>query len=251
MTMNAAPSNEPTVGPSTAASAIPSLLPSASPSAVPSASPSDEPVLRVKEPPLDLGLAESYAILAGSTVTSTGVVGTVITGNIGIFPGSAITGFPPAVLNGAVTIYGASGSAQGDLTTAYNTLAGKAFNTTLSNQDLGGMTLLPNVYKFDAAAALNGQLTLDARGDAAAVWVFQIGTSLLVGEGSSILFKDSIGNPDYVYWQVGSTATLETQHLQPWGVARSMPSRIIPSSAFHPPPPSHGPPRAPLWLAPL
>ncbi len=158
---------------------------------------------------LDLGLAEPYAILAGTTVTSTGVVGTVVTGNIGIFPGSAITGFPPAVLNGAIdAANGASGGAQGDLTTAYNMLASKAFNTTLSNQDLGGMTLFPGVYKFDAAAAMNGMLTLDARGDPTAVWTFQIGSSLLIAEGSSIIFKNSIGNPDYVYWQVGSSATL-------------------------------------------
>jgi len=161
------------------------------------------------ELPLDLGLAEPYAILAGTTVTSTGVVGTVVTGNIGIFPGSAITGFPPAVLNGAIdAANGASGGAQGDLTTAYNVLASKAFNTTLSNQDLGGMTLFPGVYKFDAAAAMNGMLTLDARGDPTAVWTFQIGSSLLIAEGSSIIFKNSIGNPDYVYWQVGSSATL-------------------------------------------
>ena len=161
------------------------------------------------ELPLDLGLAEPYAILAGTTVTSTGVVGTVVTGNIGIFPGSAITGFPPAVLNGAVdSANGASGNAQGDLTTAYNFLANKASNTTLSNQDLGGMTLFPGVYKFDAAAAMNGMLTLDARGDPTAIWTFQIGSSLLIAEGSSIIFKNSIGNPDYVYWQVGSSATL-------------------------------------------
>lgn len=162
------------------------------------------------EVPLDLGLAGSYAILAGSTITSTGTVGTVITGNMGVFPGSAVTGFPPAVLNGAITIYGASGSAQGDLTTAYNVLAGKAFTSTLSNQDLGGMTLIPGVYKFDATATLNGILTLDALGDSTAVWTFQIGSSFMVGGGSSIIFKNSIGAADYVYWQVGTTATIAT-----------------------------------------
>jgi len=64
------------------------------------------------------------------------------------------------------------------------------------------------VYKFDKFASMTGMLTLDALGDAAAVWTFQIGSSLLIAEGSSILFKDSIGNPDYVYWQVGTSATL-------------------------------------------
>lgn len=70
------------------------------------------------------------------------------------------------------------------------------------------MTLLPGVYKFNGATTMNGMLTLYAKGDTAAVWIFQIGTSLLIAEGSSIIFKDSIGNIDYVYWQVGSSATL-------------------------------------------
>ncbi len=161
------------------------------------------------EAPLDLGLAAPYAILAGSTVTSTGVAGTVVTGKIGVFPGYDITGFPPAVLVGSMdSANGAAGGAKGDLTTAYNVLAGKAFDVTLTNQDLGGMTLIPGVYKFDSAAAMNGMLTLDALGDASAVWTFQVGSSLLIAEGSSIIFKDSIGNPDYVYWQAGTSVTL-------------------------------------------
>eukprot|EP01032_Pedospumella_encystans_P015206 gene15206-17412_t len=179
-----APSTTPTQDPSTVPSEQPSFVPSASPTVTPSLMPSATPTVTVSSGPtfvnqptpfdglpIDLGLAEPYAILAGTTVTSTGVVGTVVTGNIGIFPGSAITGFPPAVLNGAVdAANGASGNAQGSLTTAYNQLAGMAFNTTLSNQDLGGMTLPPGVYKFDAMANMNGILTLDARGDPAAVW---------------------------------------------------------------------------------
>ena len=160
--------------------------------------------------PLDLGTAGSFAILAGSTVTSTGTVGTVITGDIGVWPGSAVTGFPPAVLNGAIANNGDSGTAQGDLTAAYNALAGKAFTATLSTQDLGGMTLLPGVYKFDGVSTMNGMLTLDAQGNSNAIWTFQIGSSLAVAAGSSVIFKDSIGNPDYVYWQVGTTATLAT-----------------------------------------
>eukprot|EP01032_Pedospumella_encystans_P012299 gene12299-14238_t len=129
------------------------------------------------EEPVDLGTAASYAVLAGSTVTSTGTVGTVINGNIGVFPGSATTGFPPAVVNGEISTYGASGTAQNDLTTAYNFLAGKPFNTTLSGQDLGGMTLLPGVYKFDDVATLNGILVLDARNVSTSMWTFQIGST--------------------------------------------------------------------------
>ena len=160
--------------------------------------------------PLDLGKAGAYAVLAGSTVTSTGTVGTIITGDVGVFPGSAITGFPPAIINGAIATYGAAGDAQGDLTAAYNTLAGKALTATLSNQDLGGMTLIPGVYKFDETASMNGILTLDAQGNPNAIWTFQIGSSLMIAQASSIIFRNSIGNPDYVYWQVGTTATLAT-----------------------------------------
>jgi len=160
--------------------------------------------------PVNLGKAGAFAVLAGSTVTSTGTVGTIITGDVGVFPGSAITGFPPAIINGAVATYGAAGDAQGDLTAAYNTLAGKALTATLSNQDLGGMTLIPGVYKFDETASMNGMLTLDAQGNPNAIWTFQIGSSLLIAQASSIIFRNSIGNPDYVYWQVGTTATIAT-----------------------------------------
>eukprot|EP01032_Pedospumella_encystans_P012300 gene12300-14239_t len=132
--------------------------------------------------PLDLGKAGAYAVLAGSTVTSTGTVGTILTGDVGVFPGSAITGFPPAIINGAIATYGAAGDAQGDLTAAYNTLAGKALTATLSNQDLGGMTLIPGVYKFDETASMNGMLTLDAQGNPNAIWTFQIGSSLLIAQ---------------------------------------------------------------------
>ncbi len=161
--------------------------------------------------PLDLGLAEPYAILAGSAVTSAGTVGTVVNGDIGVSPGSAVDGFPPAIINGAINAAnGAAEGAKSSLTTAYGILVAKPFNTTLTSQDLGGMTLLPGVYKFDGGAAMNGMLTLEAAGDAAAVWIFQISSTLLVAQGSSVIFKNSVGNPDYVYWQVGSSATLAT-----------------------------------------
>ena len=164
-----------------------------------------------KDTPLDFGSASGYAILAGSTITSTGAVGTVITGNMGVFPGTAVTGFPPAVLNGAIDSGNtAAGNAQGSLTVAYNTAAAKQFDTSLSNTDLGGMTLLPGVYNFDGVGSLNGMLTLDANNDPDAVWTFQIASELYVALGSSMIFKDSIGNPDHVYWQVGTSAVLNT-----------------------------------------
>lgn len=159
--------------------------------------------------PLDLGFARPYAILAATTVTSTGVVGTVVMGSIGVFPGTAVTGFPPAVLSGSINAANsASGSALGSLTTAFNIAAAKPVTKDLSNMDLGGMILLPGVYKFDDTAALNGALTLNANGNPNAVWTFQIANTLLIAESSTVGFKNGVGNPDYVYWQVGTSATL-------------------------------------------
>eukprot|EP01032_Pedospumella_encystans_P017847 gene17847-20326_t len=122
--------------------------------------------------PIDLGLADSYAILAGSTVTSTGTIGTKITG--------ALVGFPPALINGTIHAGTATANdAQTSLVTAFNALAGKPYNVDLTSQNLGGMDLVAGVYKFDIEALLTGVLTLDANGDASAVWVFQTGTFLL------------------------------------------------------------------------
>ena len=74
--------------------------------------------------------------------------------------------------------------------------------------DLGGMTLPPGVYKFDAAATLTGDLTLDANGDINATWVFQIGSELSLNENCAIRFTNDFGNADFIYWQVGSSAVI-------------------------------------------
>jgi len=159
--------------------------------------------------PIDLGFASHYAVLAGSAVTSAGQSGTVIYGDVGVNPGTAIAGFPPATCIGTLDAGNAAASAaQGSLTTAYNEAAGRATTTILTNQDLGGMTLSPGVYTFNSIAELNGDLTLDALGDADAVWIFQFASALNIAQSSSVLFKDSVGNPEYVYWQMGSSATI-------------------------------------------
>jgi type VI secretion system secreted protein VgrG len=103
---------------------------------------------------------------------------TNITGNLGVSPGSAVTGFPLGTVTGGA-IYGPGGvsdPAQSNLTTAYNGLAGMpvSSNGNLSGQDLGGLTLKSGVYHFDTSAQLTGTLTLDAQGNNNAFWVFQI-----------------------------------------------------------------------------
>src|SRR5688500_2460868 len=156
-----------------------------------------------------LGTADLFAALGGSTVTNTGA--TVLFGNLGVWPGTAITGFPPGVVvNG--TIHAGDGvaqQAQTDLTVAYNIILSEAFDVDLTGQDLGGMTLTPGVYKFDASAPLNGTLTLDALGDPNARFDFQIGSTFLAGSNSAVVMINA-GDACNVYWQVGSSATLGT-----------------------------------------
>jgi hypothetical protein len=104
-----------------------------------------------------LGTAGSFAVLAGSTVTNTGP--TVIDGDVGVSPGSAVTGFPPGIVNGVIHAADAvAGQAQLDNLTAYNTLAGRPIATNLTGQDLGGKTLIAGVYGFNTSASLIGRL---------------------------------------------------------------------------------------------
>jgi hypothetical protein len=161
---------------------------------------------------VNLGTADSFAVLAGSTVTNTGA--TTVHGNLGVWPGSAITGILPAMVTGG-TIHAGDAvamQAQNDLTTAYNFAAGEACTTVLTGQDLGGLTLTPGVYCFASSAQLTGTLTLNAQGDPNAVFLFQIGSTLTTASNSSVVFINSTssGQGDTVFWQVGSSATLGT-----------------------------------------
>jgi len=156
-----------------------------------------------------LGSAASFAVLGGSTVTNTGP--SVIQGNLGVSPGSAVTGFPPGqVTHGSIHAGDAvAANAQHAVTTAYNTLAGMAPTTNLTGQDLGGLTLTPGVYRFDSSAQLTGALTLNALGNPNALFVFQIGSALTTASASSVLMTNGADDCN-VYWQVGSSATLGT-----------------------------------------
>ncbi len=156
-----------------------------------------------------LGTAESFAVLGGSTVTNTGP--TIVTGDLGVSPGTAVTGFPPGIVIGG-TIHAADAvalQAQSDTTTAYNNLAGQACDFNLTGQDLVGMTLVPGVYCFSSSAQLTGTLTLNAQGDPNAVWVFQIGSTLTTASNASVLLING-AQPCNVFWQVGSSATIGT-----------------------------------------
>jgi hypothetical protein len=158
-----------------------------------------------------LGAAWTFAIFAGTTITNVPNVGTHLYGDIGTFPGSAIDGFPPGIVDGNTYSAGAyAGIVVGDIRIAYNNATGQPFTQTLTDTDLGGLTLTPGVYKFDDAAALSaGQLFFDAQGDVDAVWIFQIVTSLNVASGTGMFFTSGLGNANNVFWAVGSSATLK------------------------------------------
>ncbi|MFH1517275.1 MAG: ice-binding family protein, partial [Pseudomonadota bacterium] len=155
---------------------------------------------------------ESFAILSGQTITNTGP--TTILGNIGVFPGSTFTGAGSVTQTGATYLGTAlAGRMQDDLTTLYNVLAGRPTSAggDLTGQALGGLILQPGVYNFDTSAGLAvGQtLTLDGNGDPNSVFIFNIGSTLTLGSGSTIQLISGVEGRN-VFYRVGSSATLGT-----------------------------------------
>jgi hypothetical protein len=173
---------------------------------------------------VNLGTANNYGVLAGSTVVNnTGPTvingGGVGPGDVGLYPGTSIVGFPPGTVTPPGTIQAASGAtltAQNDLKTAYNVAAGLAPTANLTGTDLGGLTLTPGVYFFSSSAGLTGTLTLNDQGNPDAVFVFQIGSTLTTASSSSVVTENngSPTTPDIsVFWQVGSSATLGSSSI--------------------------------------
>ncbi len=154
-----------------------------------------------------LGSAQNFAVLGSSTVTSTGP--TAINGQLGVSPGSSVTGFPP----GTVTVGPihradpTAGQAQKDLNTSYNALSALPPTHELTGQNLGGLTLTPGIYHFNTSAQLTGTLTLDFQNDPDALFVFQIGSTLTTAPNASVLVVNG-GDACNVYWKIGSSATL-------------------------------------------
>jgi hypothetical protein len=162
-----------------------------------------------------LGSAETFAVLGATTVTNTGA--TIITGDLGVSPGTSCTGFPapctggPGVVSGTIYVGAGSlaGPAQNDAAIAYADLVAEACGTNLTGEILGAtpgaVTLSPGVYCFDSSAQLTGTLTLSGSG----VYVFQIGSTLTTASDSSVVLTSGATAGD-VFWQVGSSATLGT-----------------------------------------
>jgi len=163
---------------------------------------------------IPLGAACSFGILAGSTVTNVAGTATSVSGDVGVSPGTAITGFgPPASITGMFhSNDSVAATAQVDLTTAYNAAAGAAGGAVLT-ADIGGQTLPAGVWKTTSAQpslGITGNLTLDGGGNPNAVWIFQIVSTLITAAGNSHVILINGANSHNVFWQVGSSATLGT-----------------------------------------
>ena len=167
-------------------------------------------VEKVKMATVALGKASGFAIIAGSGITNTGL--TTITGDLGLSPGTAVTGFPPGRLNGTERINDpVINQAKLDLTTAYNDAAGRTSTDieTLSG-NIGGLTLTPGLYKSTSSLEISsGDLTLDAKGNTAAVFIIQIASTLTVASGRKVILSGG-ALASNIFWQVGSSATFET-----------------------------------------
>jgi hypothetical protein len=149
-----------------------------------------------------------YAVMAGTTVTCTG--GSVVTGNVGVSPGSAIVGFGGAPCTNVGTSFTptASNAGKANLVTAYGTLDALGCSSTIG-PDLTGLNLVPGVYCVTAGVSnLTGTLTLDAGANPNASWTFQMASTLITSPNSTV---DVIGANDCsVQWLVRSSATLDT-----------------------------------------
>jgi hypothetical protein len=168
------------------------------------------PLQSTVQPTVTLSGVANIAVLAGSSISSTGL--TTITGDMGLSPGSSVGGFPPGILNGTLYVSDSvSSQAKLALTAAYNDAAGRTATdiVTLSG-NLGGLTLTPGLYKSTSSLSISsGDLTFDAKGDANAVFIIQIASTLTTTSGRKVILAGG-AQASNIFWQVGSSATFGT-----------------------------------------
>jgi hypothetical protein len=168
------------------------------------------PVQTTLQTSIALAGASNFAILAGSAVTNTGP--TKVNGDLGLSPGSSVGGFPPGILVGTLHINDANvNQAKLDLTKAYNDSKARVCTdiVTLSG-NIGGLTLTPGLYKSTSSLAISsGDVTFDAKGNANAVFIIQIASSLTTTSGRKVILSGG-ALASNIYWQVGSSATFGT-----------------------------------------
>ncbi len=163
-----------------------------------------QPAAAIGTPP-NLGAVDSFAVIGGQEVTNTG--DSDLWGDLGVWPGTSITGFPPGEHDGARHETDAvAQQAQSDLTTAYNNVAGQAKDFD-SPAELGNREISPGVHTSTSGALLTGTLTLNGQGNPNAVFIFQIPESLTTASNSTVAFTNGAA-PCNVFWQIGASATI-------------------------------------------
>jgi|ERR1019366_3063344 hypothetical protein len=160
---------------------------------------------------LDFGAAASFAVLGASTVTNVPGSPTVVSGDVGVSPGTSITGFgAPASIAGVFHSGDfVAAAAQTAALTAFNAGMALPDGYTLLG-DIGALTLAPGVYMSSSSLGITGPLVLDARGNPNAVWVFQVGSTLTTASSNSSVVLVGGAQADNVFWLVGSSATLNS-----------------------------------------
>ncbi|MHB9131213.1 MAG: ice-binding family protein [Armatimonadota bacterium] len=171
--------------------------------------------------PVILGSAGDFNILAGSAVSNTDTVSarTTINGLVGVFPGSEVTGLPTSAVPAGQIHAGdtVADLAKVALLAAYNDAASRSVNAISLPGNMGGLTLAPGLYVNSTSSGISGTganaiLTLDAQGDANAVWIFKMGSTLITDPGTSIVLAGN-AQAKNIFWQVGSSATLGTNSI--------------------------------------
>jgi hypothetical protein len=161
----------------------------------------------VHNPGVPLASASTFGVLGGSTVTSAGY--TVINGDLGVYPGTSITGFGPGIVNGQIHAGDpVAAKAQADLAKAYNNAVARK-NPVLLPADIGGMTIKPGLYNAPVSLGITGTVTLDGKNNKSSVFIFQIPSTLTTSVNSAVVLTN-LANACNIYWQVGSSATLNT-----------------------------------------
>ncbi|MEV1169998.1 DUF4082 domain-containing protein [Nonomuraea sp. NPDC049784] len=157
--------------------------------------------------PVDLGDAESFAVLAGTSVTNSGQ--TAVTGDLGVSPGTSVSGFPPGTVSGGIHVNDSTAiAAKADAVSAYNDLAGRPVDNTVAPA-LGGTTKTPGVYASTGGSFnISGTLTLDAQADPDAVFVFR--ASALTTTNVSNINLVGGAQEKNVFWQITGAVTLGT-----------------------------------------
>lgn len=218
---------------------IPALLCAGSISAVNAQSPISNKYSAYTSANCAFGDAAGFAVLAATTVTntSTGADNTVVNGNVGVYPGTAITGFIEAPTTVKVTgsVYCATGvmdqnptaKAKIAATGVYNAMKALApdFQYPAGVAQLAGATLQPGVYNFPSSADIadHGTLMLDNSADPNAVFIFQMGSTITANTYSKVIMTNGKTDPN-IYWIVGSSATI--------GVGSNFEGNVIANTAI-------------------